>query len=546
MTTLHRRRLILLVALCCLSGWTLTACQPPTPPQRNHRVLLLPLDSRPVNTQQVALLARLAGYDLLLPPAELLDKYTRPGDTAGLLEWLGDNLPTVDAAIIATNQLLTGGLIASRHPDSYADLGDRLQQLTTLLRQCREQEITVLTVLPRQLPTQFDNPSWPYRNQLTRYGQLADQAAQGLASTAERAELAALEQSLPGAILRDYRQVYQSNQAIAEQLLQLLPERAVDHLVLTLDDAAPCGLSNQVQRELLAAAAGLQVQEQVSALTGADETSMLALARLVTAVNEVTPTFQINYERAADADRLIRFENQPLRPTITEKISFVGGAIAPVAENQLFVHASQGNAALSQLASAVVACHQQGGQAGIVDVALINQADRGFVQALFEQAGADAIDSYAGWNTASNSIGSVVAHLAIRSAVRQQLAELPPDGAELRERLQADLEYRFLHVADEVSYLAEVKPQLLRWAAANRINSDAIPAARAVEVQQELQQLMQPGLAGWAERFAGPFRYRLTEQREATLEVASWHWKIALPWPRLFEVQVIPTVELRP
>lgn len=552
MLTGHNSRLAGLVLILLVSSLiTLPACQTSKGKQptanKPYTVLLVPLDSRPVNTQHVQLLAGLAGFRLLQPPADLLDNYTDPSDTAGLLSWLAQNLNQADAAIIATNNLLTGGLIASRHPNSYLDLESKLGQFETLLQQYPKTDVTLINVLPRQLPTQFSNAGWTYRQQLTRYGQLTDKTAQGLTNPAERSELVSLEHSLPKQILQDYLGIYTANSTIDQRLLSLISSGAVDRLVLTLDDAAPFGLANQVQRELTQLAKERNVSGQLFALTGADETSMLALARLVTAANKVTPSFQLHYERSNDAEILIRLETRPLNWMISEKIVFVGGVVvAQQAENQLFIHARVGTRAVPATARALKDYHDQGLQTGVLDIALVNQSDAGFTDELYKQATADAIDSYAGWNTASNSIGSVVAHLAVRSAIRGQLANFPATSTQLRARLSADLEYRFLHMADEYSYLALVKPHLTKWSISQHISTDQIPPEQMTTVDSQLATLMQPYLENLAKRFSGPFCYRWGPDQTTTLQVANWLWQVKLPWPRLFEVQVEPLVEFQP
>ena len=84
----------------------------PVSPMRtlSSRVVLVPLDSRPPCRQQVADLGRIAGLDVITPPAECMDYYSQPGDTMALRRWLQDNLAGRQAAILSIDQLLYGGL----------------------------------------------------------------------------------------------------------------------------------------------------------------------------------------------------------------------------------------------------------------------------------------------------------------------------------------------------------------------------------------------------------------------------------------------------
>ena len=49
---------------------------------------IIPLDSRPCNTQYAQLLGEMAGYEVLLPEPELLDHFTQPSNPEMLWRWL--------------------------------------------------------------------------------------------------------------------------------------------------------------------------------------------------------------------------------------------------------------------------------------------------------------------------------------------------------------------------------------------------------------------------------------------------------------------------
>ena len=116
-----RRFLLAVLAVAALCGAAFFAAPknggvpvPPRPPEIVRRVLLVPLDSRPPCGRFVQDAARIAGVEVVLPPAELLDEYFRPGDTAALQKWTAENIQNYDAAILSVDQLLHGGILASR------------------------------------------------------------------------------------------------------------------------------------------------------------------------------------------------------------------------------------------------------------------------------------------------------------------------------------------------------------------------------------------------------------------------------------------------
>ena len=80
----------------------------------SSRVVLVPLDSRPPCRQHVVDLGRIAGLDVVTPPAECMDYYSQPGDTKAMQDWLITAVQPGDAVIVSMDQLLYGGLLAAR------------------------------------------------------------------------------------------------------------------------------------------------------------------------------------------------------------------------------------------------------------------------------------------------------------------------------------------------------------------------------------------------------------------------------------------------
>ena len=78
------------------------------------KILLVPLDDRPVNTEDPRWMGRLVEETIQLPPHALLGKFTRPGNPEKILTWLSRNLPAACAVIVSIDMITYGGLIASR------------------------------------------------------------------------------------------------------------------------------------------------------------------------------------------------------------------------------------------------------------------------------------------------------------------------------------------------------------------------------------------------------------------------------------------------
>ncbi|MBR6906892.1 MAG: DUF4127 family protein, partial [Selenomonadaceae bacterium] len=72
-----------------------------TAPHPAARILLIPLDGRPPCRQFVINAGKIANYDIIVPPSELQDYYSQPGDTKGLQDWLRQEIRGSHAVILS-------------------------------------------------------------------------------------------------------------------------------------------------------------------------------------------------------------------------------------------------------------------------------------------------------------------------------------------------------------------------------------------------------------------------------------------------------------
>lgn len=101
--------------------------------KQRETMLFLPMDNRPVCSSYVVKTMEAAGYNVLVPPDKYLASYNRNGNPDELWKWLVKRAPQADAAVISTDSLIYGGLVASRtHHEPQAVLEERLKRLETL------------------------------------------------------------------------------------------------------------------------------------------------------------------------------------------------------------------------------------------------------------------------------------------------------------------------------------------------------------------------------------------------------------------------------
>jgi Protein of unknown function (DUF4127) len=513
------------------------------------RIGLLPLDERPVNTRHPAMIAAIAGAELILPPSELLSRLRQPGDCAGLAAWLSEQYRNLDALIVDLEMLTFGGLIASRTTnDSIATAIARLD----LLRVLRAKHPSV-QLLGFNVITRISNADWnieeplywdTYGTRMYRYSQLSDRALRG---EPVQAALDALRREIPTEYLRDFLWRRHRNHTLNLAALHMAADHTFDLLVISSDDTSPYGLGSREKAWLVEMAARLGLlaehgtggqgdqetgvvahfptQPRLLMYPGADEVGCALLARVLNQAAGRVPRIAPVYDVVSGAEITAPYEDGPARITVERQIHAVGGVLATPDNADLVVavvtpaprrsewseeHAEiERTTRLPQLQALADAIqrHIALGQPVIVtDIAYPNGADPVFFEVLRTTCDLRAVAGYGAWNTAGNTIGTALA---------QGCAAL---AATTPERKRAAEQFLLHHYLEDWGYQQVVRREVREWLESTTGNYDPIPeqlpsvAARIGERLTELVDSL-PGFGG---------NWRLINTR--------------LPWQRTFEV----------
>ncbi|NJN17928.1 MAG: DUF4127 family protein [Oscillochloris sp.] len=489
----------------------------------------IPLDERPVNTRYPAMIAQIAAAELRQPPAELLSNRREPGDHAGLVAWLAAQAPQLDGLIVSLEQLAHGGLIPSRisHEPATTIL-NRLEMLRKLRSQYPHLPLYAFSVITRvsNANDAVEEPDYwaAYGERLYRFSQLIDRQRHGQTVAAE---LAALERELPAELRRDMLLRRLRNHVINGAALHMLAEGIFDLLVLSSDDTSPFGLPAR-ERQFLAEWADLTNVERLLMYPGADEIGCALLARMLNEQAGIKPKIALQYVPPAAAANIAAYEDGPVSATVERQIMACGAVIAADADAEIwlgvhtpFAHRDEWSAeraaadrserrvAIRDLVRAAQAQHIRGRAVAIADVAYPNGADPVLIAALRNGLELPQLTAYGAWNTAGNTIGTVIAQAcAVQHVTTDQ-------GRAAQERF---LVQRFV---EDWGY-----QQLVRRALRNRlreIHNMAEPATPEVYaesiawIEQELNTAI-----GQLPGFADRWRIR--------------PGSVSLPWRRTFEV----------
>jgi hypothetical protein len=309
------------------------------------------------------------------------------------------------------------------------------------------------------------------------------------------------------------------NHMVNRAALQLLADGVFDTLVLSSDDTSPYGLPAREKRLLARRAELLELGDRLLMYPGADEVGSALVARLLNRAAGRTPSFQPVYLFPGGGDRIAPFEDGPVAATIERQIQAAGGRLVAdgPADVTLFVHPPlapdvewagdypddayppEHRADLQAGVAQIAAALAQGVHVALADLAYANGASHTLLQALSQHIDLLHLTAFGAWNTAGNSLGTVVA---------QACAALDGDAAANR---------RFLahRLIEDWGYQTIVRHDLRAWLRQTTGHSEPTP--------DNLE-----AVTAWTAARLGAFA--------AEHGLPCRPDNVALPWGRTFEV----------
>jgi hypothetical protein len=313
-------------------------------------------------------------------------------------------------------------------------------------------------------------------------------------------------------------------------------EDVVDYLVLAQEDAASVGVHLPEQIALAHQAEERRVERRVAIHPGADDVGMLLLARHAALAAGRRCRMAVEYAADGGGDIIPLFEDRPLRDTVEAQVRDVGAAPAApdeadavllvhtpigqqrdVMETYSEAHGPQLGDQGAEMAERVRTAAGSGRWVGLADAAYCNGADPELVSALRETGAMPRLAAYAGWNTAANTVGTVVSHLSLAA-----LSD-PRAGPEARRTSARFVANRLI---DDYAYQSCVRQRAVERSKSSGANPHALGNA-APELQRYVGDSLQP--------YAREIWARVEAERTCGSLVEA---RASLPWDRLFEVEL--------
>ncbi|SFA85865.1 DUF4127 family protein [Selenomonas ruminantium] len=509
-------------------------------PDKN--IILVPLDGRPPCKQFVVDGGAIAGFHVLTPPTELQDYYSAPGDTAGMRHWLAENIKGQQAALISIDQLLYGGLLAAREKEAPPA---QQEALIKYLRQLHADNpnipLLAFSILPRQTP-QDTIDGYQERKDLLAYSRLKGRQAAGLAIDEE--ELARLEAAIPPASKEKYLAHFAENEELNKKLIALVKEGVLTKLVLGQDDGEEYSIPNIEKAHLREFMQAENLPSHKVILThGADEIALTMLAAFHNEQNHFAPQVYVTYNHPDTPDTIMPYMAIDMQETAREKIALIGGqetSDAAAADYILYLSANDYEKdTVSKRSTNVQELQKltaQGRPVALVDLSKHFTAQETLLPLLLDKDfPVNSLTAYAGWNTASNAIGTTAATASLYTNAQKNA----PSRKEALGIAASNLKFLHNRILEDYFYLKEdidtINHTLKKAGYQNTADLDLEHNWRWAN--NMLQQRMQKHLAAYkhSKSFLAPNIFH-TPQGDFTLTVKDLTVELSFPWPRTFEI----------
>lgn len=551
-------------------------------------IALLPLDDRPVNYDYPCMLARIADVQVILPPREWLGNPWRIAQHHKLVDWLRNAALEADVVIVAADTLAYGGLIPSRSsPDSFEMAGKKLEILTELKSTNPGLIIYAFSIIQRvsrENSSEEEKPYWKvYGSQMFRLSYLEHKSMLKEASGDEVAERDALKKNIPTEIYADYRVIRKRNYKVNRLMLDYVKNGIVDYLVLPQDDTADYGWNIAEARNLQMLIRSEGLAYHAITYPGADEIGSLLLARFICARSKFCPKIFPRFSSSSSTSLITSYEDRPMLELLKAHLAPLNGVIANApaeADCLLFINApalKQGVGELEwaaqfskeellqqvpetlkeyveelfedsafqntrremqtplrspeELCRAVIETIKRGKNTAVADVAFVNGSDLILGNQLVQHSEITQLSAYGGWNTAGNTLGTVIAQAVICTVARRA-------GWSQKQR-KAQLEFLFLRFLDDYSYQA-LERSLCMFEDLSAYGllptEERLPKG---EITCEIEKKV-------AERLQKQSRALEKTFQDSGLIKAVHLSNVFLPWQRLFEISCEVQVDLFP
>lgn len=406
------------------------------------KVIYVPLDERACNYYFPQKFAQMAdGIELLVPAYEDMGMLKTPANYNKIWEWIFENAPSCEYAILSVDTLVYGNIINSRtHHRTCEDCEKTLDNFRKLKKINPNIKIHAFNLAARVAAyndAHEDPDYWEsYGRDIWRYTYLTDKTSRNHANEEEKTELAALANSIPQEYLKDFMDRRVVDRFTNLFCVDLVKEGVFDVLTVPKDDTAEYGYAAMDQAAIADKVRKDRLMDRVLVYPGADEVGSVLFTRVFNLIKGYTPRVYVRYSSTLGPAIVPNYEDRPLNESIKSQITSLGGIVEDNSQNSdcmlavnspgkyMIESMEQGTKDLTftshinmhefiRYIDYYVRSYQKA--VGIAEVSVCNGCENEFMDYAALAGIYDKVQAVGGWNTSQNTIGVVLAQTVIAS-----------------------------------------------------------------------------------------------------------------------------------
>ena len=399
-----------------------------------EKILYIPHDNRPIVNQQTVELIEKVGYEVVMPPPELLGNRDNLGKPDKLWDWLEKTAKDkqIKAAVLSSDSLLYGSLIGSRkHYYGKQLILERAELFKEFCKKNKKLPVYVFGSIMRT-PRAAENSGYQepdyyrhYGANIFRYTALVDKQELAGLTEREQKEIVFLKKLIPEKALDDWMSRRGKNFDANKKLIDMARERTFSSLFLGRDDNAPYSQTHLEGRNLQHYGNSIG-QRQYLTMAGIDEMGLLTLTRAVNDLTKSAPTVYVHYNTGVGGNTIPSYSDEKVDVTINSELTATGAKRVNDASRADFILAVNTNPngqtyeapdyfndgrereGTRNFFNTVRNYVESGKNVAIADIAFANGSDNALMNSLSNSDLLFKIHAYAGWNTPTNSTGFVI------------------------------------------------------------------------------------------------------------------------------------------
>jgi hypothetical protein len=500
-----------------------------------NQIVLIPIDSRPAAGQFAQMIGAMAGVEVLVPPIETLGRFTTPGNVSKIYDWLKTrDLSRVSSIVASADMLAYGGLIASRvsEVDSLTAQA-RLRRLINFKQQIPSDiKLYIFASTMRLAPTATIQAA-PYRMQLAKYEEMKDRYERtGDKSLPPR--MANAKKAIPPFEIIRYERTRNRNHEVQKSLIRMCSGPEVEYLIMGQDDAKPDGPHIQENTRLRQLVKTYSLQKKIFFCEGIDQHSNILISRAILKQKGFTPKVKVVYSDEDGKNQFALYESKTVKESLDDQLSASGAVPATSDEFDYTLYLNTPKRKpepFSAFLQNLVTDIDQGFPVAVADInfGVNGTSDEELSNALVENGRAMRLLSFAGWNTAGNTMGTAIPAANVYLFARKY--DTDPLIREIAKR-----EFVLHRFADDFAYHKYTRPGAYKLIDSLQSQRDEVYGTKFESVNNFVRRDLTARLEGiFKDQFLDQTFFADTKEYKMT---AMSNVKVLLPWPRAYEARI--------